>query len=236
MNSSLRCIHIFLLLFSTASFGQNYVKVIERQSGKPLDSFMVSFYHVSGTEVDLQGETITDKNGIATIPESLNHCNEVMASPLREPLKYWPGIEYIDDSQDGILVIQVDIARVERWAQLSVYFEEKSTDLSDRYLRELGKWIPKISKILKEHPKYDLEIHSHADTHDEHHMARKIAGGRGDTVKEWLVKHKINPIQIVVINEEDKKPKVICKKGKDCSETDPENRRVDLKIIPIETE
>jgi outer membrane protein OmpA-like peptidoglycan-associated protein len=234
MKNILLNIFSFLLLFSSASSGQNYVKVIERQSGRPLDSFLVSFYHVSGSEVGLQGESITDTNGIAMIPDSLNHCNEIRACQLREPHRYWPGIEYLDDNTDKIVTIKIDNSRGERWTQCNIYFEEKSTDINDRYFREMSKWLSKIATILKDHPSYDLEVGSHADTHSEHRGAKNIAAGRANAVKEWLLKHKVNIDQIVIKNEADKKPRTICKKGKDCTETDTENRRVDLRIIAHE--
>ena len=228
-----RLLLISFVILCLASYGQGqrYVRIVERRSVMPLDSFLVSFVHIDRDTLIYVGESMSDANGLASVPDSF-FSGKISGNPTKaaDQKKYWPAEAHVTNFTGDTLVIPTDyiIACMPIRPQ-DIYFAKNKSEIVDFYSDYLKEnYLPKLAS----NPDWTAEIHGNADPHTEHDLAEEIALARAMAVKKWLVKNGIKKRQLLIINDADKDPVARSEDGKDCEAADARNRRVRIYINP----
>lgn len=78
---------LFTYLDSPAQ-ADRYIKIIQNESGKPLDSFEVSFCTIHGCNFEFIGYSTTDTNGLVRVPVSFGVDTNFFGSFNVNPPKF----------------------------------------------------------------------------------------------------------------------------------------------------
>lgn len=227
---------IFFFLYSY-SFGQGnrYVKVVMRNSEKPLDSMQVGFYHVKEWNFIFVGSSMTDSNGIAKVPDAFGpegKVNATTVSTIRTCI--FPVVETVQNFDTGTRVIFAD--RIMDCGHLrleNVYFAFESDRLIDFYLEKINP----LLDVLNHNPKWKVELQGHTDNMGTDEYNAELSEKRTNRVKDYLISKGINKHRITIKGFGASRPLVPNEKDR---QDDPEgrarNRRVEFKIIPDKPE
>jgi outer membrane protein OmpA-like peptidoglycan-associated protein len=240
---------LFLLFFfalhcSIFGQGNRYVKVVDRDSGKRLDSFEVSFYRVACYSfIPIGQPSITDTNGLAKVPDSIsvdsNISYKVNATDIKifQSPRYFPEVANVKGFTHDTIIVMVDILIADPPRLQGAYFAFKSDRLIDFYKADLDH-LPKILEILTKNPKWKVELEGHTDNKEDsatHHM--NLSQKRADTVKAYLISKGIDKDRISTKSFGGSMPLVPNEKdGQDDPEGRARNRRVEFTVIPDEPE
>ena len=235
---------VLTLLFAVItchSFGQGnrYVKVVGRDSGKPLDSCEISFYQVVGSSFIPVGESsLTDAYGLAIVPKSIsadsNIDYKVLASPQKILLHhhsfYGPTVKEINGFTSDTLVIQADLWLACPPIIYRIYFAFDRANLIDFYKPIADS----VVKFLKENPLYKIEIQGHTDNIGSNDYNINLSQNRADNVKAYLISKGISKDRISTKALGSSMPIVpnINTDGQDDPEGRARNRRLEFRIIP----
>lgn len=206
-----------------------YIKVLERQKLQPLDWFDVSIYEVVDTNFIFIANSLTDTNGIARFDVCLDRVYKVNANQMRQPFKYWPGVENMKNFTGDTFTIKVDVAIIDRVRIQDVYFAFDKFNIIDFY----NSVMDSVISVLSENPKYKVELQGHTDSKGNLQYNLALSEKRANAVKAYMVSKGIDETRILTKALADSTPVAPNEKnGSDDPEGRAQNRRVEFKMIP----
>lgn len=224
-----------LMIFCMMSYGQDrYVQVVDRNSHNPYDSFDMGFYHVVNGNFVFVGNSLTDSNGIAKVPEAFGSEGRVNGnniSPTRKCI--WPVVENIRNFDSGTYVLFADrMTDCGRRGRIqNVYFAYDQARLIDFYKSLTDSLI----KVLEENPAFKVELRAHTDNKGEGEYNIHLSQKRADAVKNYIVSKGIKRDRIITKAFGSSSPIVPNEKdGQDDPEGRAMNRRVEFIILTSE--
>jgi outer membrane protein OmpA-like peptidoglycan-associated protein len=236
MTKSLFTLFIFCV-FSIASFGQGkrYVKVVERISGKPLDSMVVDFYHVVDNWCFHYVEgLITGPDGLVMVPDSFIGTGKINANSQDGAwTRIWPAVENVKNFTRDTLVIIADVLPHRGRRMENIYFAYGLDSLIDFYKDKLRDIAPTFIKILEEDSSLRIEIRSHTDGKEAvDPVQNDLSQRRADKVKVFLQSLGIRKNKMLTSAKGSAWPLVPEEKdGQDDPEGRAMNRRVEFIIL-----
>lgn len=92
--------------------------------------------------------------------------------------------------------------------------------------------LSRMTEIMKEYPKMEIEIRGHADSHEKNKKA--LSKKRAETVRNYLVNQEINKNRITTKSYSDSQPVNGCNERNDCTEEElQQNRRCNIIITKM---
>ncbi|MCW3128427.1 MAG: OmpA family protein [Bacteroidetes bacterium] len=229
---------VFLFLLTTCCpslSGQNlkYVRVVERSSGLPLDSFKVDFYQDTMGHLALVSSGLSDKHGLVRAPSAAHAFNKIYAHEVNNDtlIHYWPAVEKTRQFKADTATVKVDKVHRKRFMAPVIYFGKDSADIGGYYEKHD---LAKAVKMLKERPDIGYVIYGNTDEHPEHPNARALSLRRAENVKKWLLKNGMDEKRLRIVADGDNNIQVPCMAEQNCDEADAQNRRVDIVSTPLE--
>ncbi len=195
-------------------------KVFDAQTLKPLKA-QISIYNLSEDSLIFQKHTQNFKITIAIGQYGLfaYHKGYLPYS------KNFDVCDTIDSTTIHLTILLKPIAQNQITVLRNIFFDFNSYTLKPQSYIELEKLV----YFLKDNPTITIEIAGHTDSIGTHQYNMKLSQNRALAVKNFLVKHGINPGRLIARGYGDTKPVApnTTEKGRKL------NRRVEIKIIKL---
>ena len=195
-------------------------KVFDAQTLKPLKA-QISIYNLSEDSLIFQKHTQNFK-----ITTAIGQYGLFAYHKGYMPYSKNFGInDTIDSTTIHLTILLKPIAQNQTTVLRNIFFDFNSYTLKPQSYPELKKLV----YFLKDNPTIIIEIAGHTDSIGTHEYNMKLSQNRALAVKNYLVKHGINPGRLIAKGYGDTKPVApnTTEKGRKL------NRRVEIKIIKL---